>query len=68
MQLALEDFMTKQKEIDEKLVAMEVSQSGLEDQLAEECKKRKSAEHKLKSVQQKLDYANQERFGDRRKK
>lgn len=31
MQLVLEDFMTKQKEIDEKLAAMEVSQSGLED-------------------------------------
>lgn len=42
--------MTKQKEIDEKLAAMEVSQSGLEDQLAKERKKRKSAEHKLKSV------------------
>ena len=27
---------------------------------------RKSAERKIKSLQEKLDYANQERFGDRR--
>ena len=55
--------MTKQKEIDEKLAAIEINQSDLEDQLA----KRKSAERKLKSIKKKLD-TNQERFGDRKQK
>ena len=40
----------------------------LENQLSEEHKLRKSAERKIKSLQDKLDYANQERFGDRRQR
>lgn len=58
MQLVLEDLMPKQKSADEKLVAMKISQSDLEDQLTEEHKKHNSAERKLKSVQEKFDYAN----------
>jgi hypothetical protein len=36
--------------------------------LLEERRLRKSVERKAKSLQEKLDYANQERFGDRRQK
>ena len=43
-------------------------QSDLINQLSEERKLRQSAERKVKSLQEKLDYANQERFGDRRQK
>ena len=45
---------------------MKALQSDLLGRLSEERKLRKSAERKLKSLQEKLDYANQERFGDRR--
>ena len=38
------------------------------DVLSEERKLRKSAERKAKSLQEKLDFANQERFGDRRQR
>lgn len=43
-------------------------QSDLENQLSEESKFRKSAERKATSLQEKLDFANQERFGDRRQR
>ena len=41
-------------------------QSVIKAALLEERTKRKSAERKAKSFQEKLDYANQERFGERR--
>lgn len=66
MELVLEDFMTTQKLVDEKLAAKEARQSDLEGQLAEERKMRKAAERKAKSLQEKFDYVNQGRFGDRR--
>ena len=47
---------------------MQVKQSNLENQLSEERKLRQSAERKAKSLQEKLDFANQERFGDRRQR
>ena len=40
----------------------------MENRLSEEHKLRQSAEHKAKSLQEKLDFANQERFGDRRQR
>lgn len=77
MQLVLEDFMARQKELEEQLssfqsrqeeelFSLKALQSDLLGRLSEERKLRKSAERKLKSLQEKLDYANQERFGDRR--
>lgn len=68
MQQVLEDFMSNQKLMDEKLASMEARQSELEGQLAEERKLRKTAERKRQSLQEKLDYAHQERFGDRRQR
>lgn len=60
MQLVLEDFMTAQKQVDKKLASMEARQSALEVELAAERKMRKTAERKVKSRQEKLDYANLE--------
>ena len=68
MQQGLEDFMSNQKLMDEKLASMEARQSELEGPLAEERKLRKTAERKRQSLQEKLDYAHQERFGDRRQR
>lgn len=79
MQLVLEDFMARQKELEEQLSSfqsrqeeelssLKALQSDLLGRLSEERKLRKSTERKLKSLQEKLDYANQERFGDRRQK
>ena len=68
MQLVLEDFMARQKELEEQLSSLKALQSDLLGRLSEERKLRKSAERKLKSLQEKLDYADQELFGDRRQK
>ena len=79
MQFVLEDFMARQKELEEQLSLFQsrqeeelssskALQSDLLGRLSEEGKLRKSAEHKLKSLQEKLDYADQELFGDRRQK
>ena len=42
---------------------MESKHADLENRLSEEHKLRKSAERKIKSLQERLDYAHQERFG-----
>ena len=66
MKLVLEDFMAKMKGLEEQMASMQSKQSDLENRLSEEHKLRKSAERKVRSLQEKLDFANQERFGDRR--
>lgn len=79
MQLVLEEFMTRQKALEEQLASFQSTQaaevaelksrqSDLKSQLSEERKLRQSAERKVKTLQEKLDYANQERFGDRHQK
>ena len=68
MKLVLEDFMDKMKGLEEQMASMQSKQSDLENRLSEERKLRKSAERKAKSLQEKLDFANQERFGDRRQR
>ena len=68
MKLVLEDFMDKMKELEEQMASMQSKQSDLENRLSEERKLRQSAERKAKSLQEKLDFANQERFGDRRQR
>ena len=68
MQLVLEDFMAQMKELQAQMLSMQSKQSDLENRLSEECKLRKSAERRAKALQEKLDYANQERFGDRRQR
>ena len=68
MKLVLEDFMKNQKSHDEQMALFQTKLSNLENQLSEERKLRKSAERKAKSLQEKLDFANQELFGDRRQR
>ena len=68
MELVLEDFMAQMKELKEQVSFMQSKQSDLENRLSEEHKLCKSAERKAKSLQEKLDFANQERFDDRRQR
>ena len=56
------------KELKDQVSSMQSKQSDLENRLSEERKLRQSAERKAKSLQEKLDFANQERFGDRRQR
>ena len=68
MKLVLEDFMAQMKDLKAQVSSMESKHADLENRLSEEHKLRKSAERKIKSLQERLDYAHQERFGDRRQK
>ena len=68
MKLVLEDFVALMKELKEQMASMRSKQSDLENQLSEERKLRKSAERNAKSLQERLDYARQEKFGDRRQR
>lgn len=68
MKLVLEDFMVQMKELKDQVSSMQSKQSDLENRLSEERKLRKSAERKTKSLREKLDYARQEKFGDRRQR
>ena len=68
MKLVLEDFIAQIKELKEQMASMRSKQSDLENQLSEERKLRKSAEHNEKSLRERLDYAHQEKFGDRRQR
>lgn len=53
------------KELQAQMSSMQSKQFDLGNRLSEERKLRKLAERKTKSLQEKLDFANQERFGDR---
>ena len=68
MKLVLEDFMAEMKELKNQMSSMQSKQSDLKNQLSEERKLRKSAERKAESFREKLDFANQERFGERRRR
>ena len=68
MKLVLEDFMAQMKDLKAQVSSMESKHADLENRLSEEHKLLKSAERKIKSLQARLDYAHQERFGDRRQK
>ena len=79
MKLVLEDFMARQKALEEQLTSFQSAQtaetaelksrqSDLISQLSEERKLRQSAERKVKSLQEKLDYANQQLYGESRQR
>ena len=68
MKLVLEDFIAQIKELKEQMASMRSKQSDLENQLSEERKLRKSAERNARALQERLDYARQEKFGDRRQR
>ena len=50
MKLVLEDFMAQMKDLKNQVSSMQSKQSDLENQLSAECKLRKSAERKVKSL------------------
>ena len=58
MKLVLEDFMAQMKDLKAQVSSMESKHADLENRLSEEHKLRKSAERKIKSLQEKLDYAH----------
>ena len=67
--------MNNQKSLDEqmasfqsKLQMMEDKHKELQHELSEEREKRKSAERNARNLQEQLDYARQEQFGDRRQR
>ena len=75
MKLVLEDFMNNQKSLDDQMTSFQSKLQLLEDkhkklqhELSEERKRRKSAERNAKNLQEQLDYARQEQFGDRRQR
>lgn len=68
MKLVLEDFMAQMKELKDQMSSMQLLHDDLENQLSEEQTLRKSATRKVRTLQEKLDYANQEHFNDRHQK
>ena len=68
MKLVLEDFMAEMKELKAQMVVFESNQADLQKELSEKSKLCKSLERKLQSTQEKLAYANEQLFGDKRQK
>lgn len=68
MELVLEDFMAEMKELKAQMVVFESNQADLQKELSEKSKLCKSLERKLKYTQEKLAYANEQFFGDKRQK
>ena len=60
--------MAQMKELQAQMSSMQSKLFDLENRLSKERKLRKSVECKAKSLQEKRDFANQERFGDRRQR
>ena len=67
MRLTFEGFIAKQKALEEQWALFQCWYEEKTLVLSEERKLRKSAERKLKSLQEKFDYANQERSGKKPK-
>lgn len=82
VELVLEDFMERQKSLEEQMASLRAQQQDqaaqcralqarhkkLEHELAEEREKRQSAERNVRDLQKQLDYAHQVWFGDRRQR
>ena len=68
MELVLEDFMKTQQQMLDKIASLESGQKALQNSLDEETRKRKAAELKAQRLDERLKYANSNRFGDKRQK
>ena len=68
MELVLEDFLKTQQDLRKEMASLREEQSKLETRLEEETRKRKSAERKAQRLDERLKYANANRFGDKRQK
>ena len=67
MELVLEDFLKAQQQMLEKIASLESGQKALQNSLDEETRKRKAAERKVQRFDERLKYANSNRFGDKNK-
>ena len=65
MELVLEDFMARQKELDEKMPVLMSEHSSMKAELHEERRLRKAAEREVRSLRERLGQANEERYGER---
>ena len=82
VELVLEDFVERQRSLEEQMASLRAQQQDqaaqcralqarhkeLERELAEERDRRQSAERDVRDLREQLDYAHQERFGDRRQR
>ena len=68
MELVLEDFMARQKELDEKMSVLMSGHSSLKAELLEERRLRKAAERENRSLRERLGQANEERYGEKRQR
>ena len=68
MELVLEDFLKTQQEMQKSMAALQADQQKLLSRLDEETRKRKAAERKAQRLDERLKYANANRFGDKRQK
>lgn len=68
MELVLEDFLKTQQEMQKSMAALQADQEKLLSRLDEETRKRKAAERKAQRLDERLKYANANRFGDKRQK
>ena len=68
MVLVLEDFLKNQQEMQNSMAALQADQERLLSRLDEETRKRKAAERKAQRLDERLKYANANRFGDKRQK
>ena len=68
MELVLEDFLKNQQEMQKSMAALQADQQKLLSRLDEETRKRKAAERKAQRLDERLKYANANRFGDKRQK
>ena len=68
MVLVLEDFLKNQQEMQKSMAALQADQERLLSRLDEETRKRKAAERKAQRLDERLKYANANRFGDKRQK
>ena len=67
MELVLEDFLKAQQQMLEKIASLESGQKALQNSLDEETRKRKAAERKVQRLDERLKYANSNRFDDKNK-
>ena len=68
MELVLEEFMARQKELDEKMSVLMSEHSSMKAELLEKSRQLKAAERENRSLRERLGQANEERYGGKRQR
>ena len=68
MELVLEEFMARQKELDEKMSVLMSEHSSMKAELLEKSRRLKAAERENRSLRERLGQANEERYGGKRQR